>query len=214
MSTSHLHELRLVPAPKQPEPEASNHELIDEARAGAAWAQSELFDRYAPLVERTLRRILGRELHTDHADLIHDCFVEILASLDRLRDVRALPGWIRSIAVHVAYKSIRARRARAWLLFWEPAEIPHVPVSDVDPEVRDAYVRTYALLEHLGAADRIAFVLRYVEGLELEEVARACRVSLSTIKRRLAKAERRFAAGAARDPVLREWLEGGTRWNR
>lgn len=99
-------------------------------------------------------------------------------------------------------------------MFWEPAEIPHVPVSDVDPEVRDAYVRTYALLDHLGADGRIAFVLRYIEGLELEDVASACRVSLSTIKRRLAKAERRFAAAAARDPVLRAWLEGGGRWNR
>lgn len=213
MSTSRPHELRLV-EPQPAKPERSSTELIDGMRAGEAWARTELFDRYAPLVERTLRRILGRELHADLADLIHDCFVETLASLDRLREAQALPGWIRSIAVHVAYKSIRARRARAWLVFWEPAEIPHVPVSDVDPEVRDAYVRTYALLDHLGADGRIAFVLRYIEGLELEDVASACRVSLSTIKRRLAKAERRFAAAAARDPVLRAWLEGGGRWNR
>src|SRR6187549_2325135 len=50
------------------------------------------------------------------------------------------------------------------------------------------------------------FVMRHVEGIELEELATACRVSLSTIKRRLARAEQRFAAIATRDPVLREWL--------
>jgi RNA polymerase sigma-70 factor (ECF subfamily) len=37
-------------------------------------------------------------------------------------------------------------------------------------------------------------------------------VSLATIKRRLAKAEKRFAAAAQRDNVLREWLEEGGRW--
>jgi RNA polymerase sigma-70 factor (ECF subfamily) len=200
--------------PERGEPQRTNDALIAGVRAGETWARTELFDRYAPLVERTLRRILGSELHTDLADLIHDCFVEALGSLDRLRDPAALPGWIRSIAVHVGYKTIRARRARAWLLFWEPATIPHVPVSDVDPEVRDAYIRTYALLDRLGADSRVAFVLRHIEGLELEDVASACRVSLSTIKRRLARAERQFAAGAAHDPVLREWLEGGGRWSR
>lgn len=200
--------------PQTAERERSNQELVDGLREDRSWARGELFDRYAPLVERTLRRILGRELHGDLADLIHDCFVQTLDSLERLREADALPGWIRSIAVHVAYKSIRARRARSWLLFWEPSAIPHAPASHADPEIRDAYVRTYAALDRLGADDRIAFVLRHVEGLELAELAIACRVSLSTIKRRLARAERRFAAIATRDPALREWLEGGKRWTR
>lgn len=212
VSTSRPHELRLVPQAE--ERERSNQELVDGLRAGDSWARTALFDRYAALVERTLRRILGRELHVDLADLIHDCFVQTLDSLGRLREADALPGWIRAIAVHVAYKSIRARRARSWLLFWEPAAIPQVPAGDADPEVRDAYARTYAVLDRLGADDRIAFVLRHVEGLELEELATACSVSLSTIKRRLARAEQRFAAIAKSDPVLREWLEGGTRWTR
>lgn len=212
VSTSRPHELRLVP--RTADRERSNQDLVDGLRAGDSWAREELFERYAALVERTLRRILGRELHVDLADLIQDCFVQTMDSLGGLREPDALPGWIRSIAVHVAYKSIRARRARAWLLFWEPAAIPDVPAGEADPEIRDAYVRTYAVLDRLGADDRIAFVLRHVEGLELEELATACRVSLSTIKRRLARAEKRFAAIATRDPVLREWLEGGKRWTR
>lgn len=212
VSTSRPHELRVVP--QTPERERSNQELVDGLRAGESWARDSLFDRYAALVERTLRRILGRELHVDLADLIHDCFVQALDSIDRLREADALPGWIRAIAVHVAYRSIRTRRARSWLMFWEPASIPDVPAGQAEPEVRDAYVRTYAVLDRLGADDRIAFVLRHVEGLELEELATACRVSLSTIKRRLTRAEQRFAAIATRDPVLREWLEGGKRWTR
>ena len=60
--------------------------------------------------------------------------------------------------------------------------------------------------------ERVAFVLRYVEGMDLGQVAETCRVSLSTIKRRLARAEGRFARAAKRDEVLTTWLEEGGRW--
>jgi RNA polymerase sigma-70 factor (ECF subfamily) len=68
------------------------------------------------------------------------------------------------------------------------------------------------VLGRLPVDDRIAFSLRFIEGLELTEVARACGVSLNTIKRRLDRAERRFVALAAREPSLREWLDQGARW--
>ncbi len=194
------------------EREVDDAALLEGLRAGEAWAREALFDRYAALVERTLRRVLGRELHTELSDLIHDCFVEALGSVARLREPAAMPGFVRSVAVNVAKKSIRARRARRWLRFWEPAAMPEAPVTDCDPAVRDAYARTYALLERLGDEDRVVFVLRHVEGLELTEVAEACGVSLATIKRRLARADSRFAAAAAHDPALRAWLEEGGRW--
>lgn len=186
--------------------------LVDGLRAGEAWARAALFDRYAPDVERILRRILGYELHTDMADLVHDTFVQVLQSFDHLRDAGALRGWIQSIAAHTAYRTIRARRVRRWLRFWEPSQIPDVAIDDVDPDVREAYRRTYQALDRLPADERVAFVLRYVEGMDLGQLAETCRVSLSTIKRRLARAEARFARAAQRDDVLRKWLDEGGRW--
>jgi len=186
--------------------------LVDGLRAGEAWARAALFDRYAPDVERILRRILGHEIHTDVADLVHDTFVQALASFAHIRDAAALRGWMQAIAAHTAYRAIRSRKVRRWLRFWEPAEIPEVPVSDVDPDVREAYRRTYHILDKLPADERIAFVLRYVEGMDLGQLAETCQVSLSTVKRRLGRAEARFARAAQRDDVLRTWLEEGGRW--
>lgn len=186
--------------------------IVHGVRAGETWARAALFDRYAPDVERILRRILGYEVHTDIADLVHDTFVQALASFDQLRDAGAVRSWMQSIATHTAYRTIRMRRARRWLRFWEPAQVPEVTVDGVDPDVREAYRRTYQALDRLPADERIAFVLRYVEGMELGQVAEACRVSLSTIKRRLARAEARFTRAAQRDEVLRSWLEEGGRW--
>lgn len=196
----------------------SNDEQVDDAelvrglRAGEAWAKALFFDRYSPLVERTLRRVLGHDRRAPLEDSIHDAFVEALGSLSSLRTPEALPGWLRSVAANVAFVTIRRRKARKWLRFWEPAALPELPASAASGEVREAYSRTYALLERLSAEHRVCFVLRYLEGLTLEELAEARGCSLSTVKRRLARAESTFLAGAKGDPVLREWIAEGGRW--
>ncbi|MBK8251669.1 MAG: sigma-70 family RNA polymerase sigma factor [Polyangiaceae bacterium] len=186
--------------------------LVAGLRSGQAWARGALFDRYAPDVERILRRILGYEAHTDMADLVHDTFVQVLASFQHIRDAGALRGWIQSIAAHTAYRTIRSRRVRRWLRFWEPSQIPEVAIVGIDPDVREAYRRTYQLLDRMPAEERVVFVLRYVEGMDLGQLAETCRVSLSTVKRRLARAEGRFSRAAERDEVLRTWLKEGGRW--
>jgi RNA polymerase sigma-70 factor (ECF subfamily) len=195
-----------------PPPPRDDEAIVRGLRAGETWAQAALFEQYAPPVERILRKILGQDKHTEIADLVHDTFVQALSSLHRLRDAGALLAWMQVIAAHTAHRHIRARRARRWLLFWEPADLPEVPVTDLDGDVREAYARTYAILDRLSPDDRIAFVLRHIEGMELTQVAEVCEVSLATIKRRIARADARFAVAAARDPVLREWLEEGGRW--
>jgi RNA polymerase sigma-70 factor (ECF subfamily) len=50
----------------------------------------------------------------------------------------------------------------------------------------------YALLDRLPTEQRIALVLRRVEGMELAEIATAMKLSLATVKRRLVLAEARL----------------------
>ena len=188
--------------------------LVAGLKAGEPWARAALFDRYAPHVERMLRRVLGHERHTDMADLVHDAFVQALASIDGLRDAEALLAWMQTIAARTAYRAIRARRARRWLRFWEPAEIPEVVIEGIDPAVLEAHRRTYALLDRMPAEERLLFALRYIDGMELERLAQTRDVSLATIKRRLARAEERFVHLAENDEVLRTWLREGGRWTR
>jgi RNA polymerase sigma-70 factor (ECF subfamily) len=180
-------------------------------RAGEAWAKGLFFERYAPHVERILRRVLGNDAHGDLADLVHDAFIQALRSLDAMRDPQALLAWMQTIATRTAYRAIRARRARRWLRFWAPEELPDPP-SEADPASLEAYRRTYAVLNRMPADERVAFALRYIDGMDLAEVARACEVSLATIKRRLVKAEERFVAAAQKDDLLAQRLLSGGRW--
>jgi RNA polymerase sigma-70 factor, ECF subfamily len=186
--------------------------IVRGLRAGEPWARAALFDRCAPAVGRIVQRVLGTSDGDEIAELVHEVFLHAMAGLDKLRDPEALVGWMQTIATNLAYRALRARRARRWLLFWEPAELPEPSVEGVDPGVVEAFRRTYAALDKLPADERVAFVLRYIEGFELERVAALCDVSLATIKRRLVRAEKRFASIARADEVLRDWLERGGRW--
>jgi RNA polymerase sigma-70 factor (ECF subfamily) len=108
------------------------------------------------------------------------------------------------IAVRRAYEHRRARKRLPVELTTEPEAPSGDPVAAL--EVR----RVYALLEQLDEDDRAAFVLRRLDGMELTETADACGVSLATIKRRISRAEERFRALAAADPLLRGRLERRT----
>ncbi|WP_437750977.1 RNA polymerase sigma factor [Sorangium sp. So ce1389] len=193
--------------------ERDDAELLRRLQRGDPWAKAVLFERYGALVERTARRVLGTERHTTFADVVHDTFVSAYATVHQVSDAAALTSWMRSVAVHTACKSIRHHKARSWLRFFSPEDIPEPPARGADAELREAHDRTYRLLESFPLEERVAFALRYIEGMELTEAAAACDVSLATIKRRIARAEARFVSAAQRDPVLATWIEEGTRWN-
>ena len=204
--------LKLVPPPAPaPAFAGTDAELVGGLRRGDLGRAAALYDRHADHVHRVLYRTLG--VDGDLPDLHHDAFVRALASIHRLEDPGALKGWATMIAVHVARSAIARRRRRSWLWFLPGEELPEVDSGAASGEVLDALRATYAALDRLPVDERIAFALRFVDGMELTEVAAACGTSLATIKRRLARAGARFEAEARRRPVLQPWLEGGTRWS-
>ncbi|HEY4119512.1 MAG TPA: sigma-70 family RNA polymerase sigma factor [Byssovorax sp.] len=216
--------LKLVPRPASEAPPASGPELRsrrrfagDDAALGRAFldrepaAREALYARYEGHVHRVLYRVLG--FRADLADLHHDVFVRALVSLPKLEDPGALKAWLTSITVHVAHSAIASRKRRSWLWFLPSDALPDVDAAVAPPDVRDALRATYAALEQLPADDRIAFALRYIDGMELTEVAAACDTSLTTIKRRLARAAHRFEIEARKHAALAVWLEGGARWS-
>src|SRR5512138_2383950 len=79
-------------------------------------------------------------------------------------------------------------------------------------ETHEAVRATYRVLDTLPDDERMAFSLRFISEMQLTEVAAACRVSLATVKRRLARAEKRFVEAAKDHPALRERLAHGGRW--
>jgi RNA polymerase sigma-70 factor (ECF subfamily) len=104
---------------------------------------------------------------------------------------------------------LRRRWVRRYMTLGAKEDIgPDLQVVYPNPEARQAVARLYAILDKLGREERIAFVLRHIEGMELTEVATALELSLATVKRRLARARARVDHHVARDAGLAAYLSG------
>ena len=184
--------------------------MVTAMRSGNRAAIAAFYDRYHAHVRRVLTRVLG--LESELADLEHDVLVSALEAIDELREPGALKPWLTSIAVFTARTRILRRSRGRWLQLLPWNELPEVEARTRCGEVTEALRATYAVLDELPVDERVPFALRFIGEMDLTEVAAACSVSLATIKRRLARAEARFAALSRRHPALTEWIEGGARW--
>lgn len=180
--------VRLVtpPAPG----EATGHAPAPErpAQLGTGEDLDALYRAYASYVAAIAVRILGRDGELE--DLVQDTFVSALRGLRGLREPLAIKGWLAKIAVRLATRRLRARRIRR-ALHLEHDVLDYAPICapSASEEQRAMIARVYVVLDGLPTGERVAWVLRYVQGEPLHRIPELCACSLSTAQRRLARAQ-------------------------
>jgi RNA polymerase sigma-70 factor (ECF subfamily) len=167
------------------------------------WAAAVLVDRHLAHVRRVLMRVMGAR-DPDLDDLVQEVFTRALAGAKQLSAGGALTSWLTSIAVFTGREAIRRRSRWRWLRF--TADPPERPAPQASPEVSEAARAVYAMLDHLPVDDRIAFALHAIDGMDLQQIAATCRVSVPTVRRRLSRAQKRFHAMAAKCESLSPWV--------
>ncbi|HTN83101.1 MAG TPA: sigma-70 family RNA polymerase sigma factor [Sorangium sp.] len=184
---------------------ATDDETLARAAAqGHPGAAPVVWQRFAPLVRRILKRTLGPGDEVD--DHVQDTFLRFFRVAKDLRDPSLLSSFIVGIAVRVARAELRRRRLRRWLQLSPSGELPDVGGAQQDPQGRAALARLYGILDQVDDRSRTLFVLRFIEGLELTEIAAALGCSLATTKRHLARTSHRILTAAQRDPALSAYL--------
>ena len=169
--------------------------LVERAIDGDRWAMEALYRRHVQRVTNAVTRVLGRSAEAD--DVVQDTFVVALDRLGELREPAAFRGWLARIAINEARMRLRKRK---WLRRLaldrdeDDVSLESIAAPDASPEVRAELARLDRLLASFDPELRIAFVLRYVEGWALEEVAAALDCSLATAKRRIKEARERVDA--------------------
>jgi RNA polymerase sigma-70 factor (ECF subfamily) len=199
---------QVVRLPTSPRPagdagKADDVRLARGLREHEPWAAAMLVDRYLDHARRVLVRVMGAG-EPDLDDLVQEVFTRALAGAHRLSFEGALTAWLTNIAVFTGREAIRRRSRWRWL--WFTADPPERPVHQASAEVSDAARAVYALLDRMPVDERIPFALRALDGMDLREIAAACKVSVPTVRRRLARAEQRFHAMAAKCEPLFPWL--------
>jgi RNA polymerase sigma-70 factor (ECF subfamily) len=156
----------------------------------------ELLERQERFVSEHLRRIFVQIYRivrnvADAQDLTQEAFIKALQRQDQLKDELKAAHWLSRIATNTAIDFLR-RNGR--VSFCEIDEAPEN--HDESPEVALLRSEQRDFLEDglrlLTARERAALILRDVEGLPSEEVARRLDCSKATVRSHIANARIKF----------------------
>jgi RNA polymerase sigma-70 factor, ECF subfamily len=201
--------LSLVVAPDRRA--ASDGDLARGLIAGEVWAMAEMWRRFAPMVLMTAKRTLGSQSEAD--DIGQEVFYRVFRKAKTLRDPDSLRSFVYACTIHALRNELRRKKLRAWLSFDQPEPSALLDNQTLDVESRDLLRRFHGLLERLPPRDRLVFMLRRMESMTVEEIAKAMEISESTVKRSIVRASNRLSRWINADPGLAGLIDG-ERWGR
>jgi RNA polymerase sigma-70 factor (ECF subfamily) len=146
------------------------------------------FEELVGLFQARLRYFLARMVGDDHTadDLLQEVWLTVYRGVARLADPGAFAAWLYGIARHRALAELRKRRQ-------PPASLEGVDLAEEGPDddfsAEDAE-RVHAALGLLGPEHREVLLLRFIEDMTYEDIARVTGCQLGTVRSRIHYAKR------------------------
>ena len=161
-------------------------QLIERCRQGDADALGELYKTYAQRMRGVCRRFVSDEQTI--SDVLHDSFVIIFTSFDKLRDDRKAEAWMMSITRNVASK-YKDHLAKMTFVQLEDAEQLQAPGGE--SEVRGVPLEdVMQLVDRLPEGYGQVFRLSVFEGLSHKEIANMMGIEPHSSSSQLARAKK------------------------
>lgn len=178
--------------------EIAGNELAIERREQAMLELADFDEVVRVYRPRILRFLLSSLADRDVAEsLTQDCFLKAWNARHQFRGDSSLGTWLTRIAVNLMRDHLRSRSLR----FWQKTRGSSLDVMDISdwvpdgrgsPETvtlaRDRVAAVWKAVESLSAHQRTVFSLRFVEEMELDEIAQTIGMNLSTVKSHLYRA--------------------------
>jgi RNA polymerase sigma-70 factor (ECF subfamily) len=159
--------------------------LVVRCQTGDEDAFTALVARYGPRLRYYLRKMLPGPPDAVE-DLLQDVWLDVVRGVSRLADAGAFRAWVYRIARDRVARRLRQRRPAVQpLLDLDPAD----DANDDDFTADDAE-RIHAALNDLAPEHREVLVLRFLEEMSYEEIARVVGGPLGTVRSRLHYAKR------------------------
>ena len=159
--------------------------LIEAAKAGDLAAFEHLMRRHERLVLMTAYRLLGSL--PDAQDVSQEVFLRLYRNLGKVESTGSLSAWLYRVTSNACHDARRRKRPESPVEF---AEDLRDTVADPQQAAAEAERRRVLSmsLRRLPPKERDALVLRDLEGLSTEEVARALGTSTATVRSQVSKA--------------------------
>ena len=176
---------------------------------------AEAFEAERPRLTAVAQRLLGSR--ADAEDAVQESWVRLQRSgasaeagddgdAGASREITNLGGWLTTVTSRVCLDVLRARRTRPELLTDEPEPSHRLTAVEVGPE---AYAEAadsvgtalMVVLDALGPAERLAFVLHDVFAVPFDEIGPVIDRSPTAARQLASRARRRVQGGASGGPV-------------
>ena len=172
-----------------------DRELIVRAKAGDPSACEAVVDQFAPMVFRLISRFF--RTREDVEDLAQDVFLKVFARIDQVRPDENFPGWLARVTVNTCYDELRkARRRKVAMETYGPEVAAEQAVTPPEP---DSFGKARLALQRLDPKLRIPLLLKEVEEMSVEEIARSMGLTETNVKVRLFRARKKLAAMLGED---------------
>jgi RNA polymerase sigma-70 factor (ECF subfamily) len=183
---------------------AATARLIIRAKAGDTTAFDQIIISHQRKIVSLAWRMLGNQ--EDARDAAQETFLRVYKSFGRFDPAQDFNGWLYRIAVNVCRDLARKRRSNHFSL---EAEVESgaiaEPMSPHNTESAALLAQEHAILRRalatLPEKERAAIVLRDLEGLDTEEVAKILGSSPTTVRSQISAA--RVKIKAFRDKFLK-----------
>jgi len=175
-----------------PAAESGDEALVRLAQGGDREAIARLVTLHSPRLYRFLVALTGDK--TTSEDALQDTWLRVMERIDQYRSSLSFIGWLFGIARHRALDLLRQRSRSLGLERFAredsetgSGELP----ADSTPSALDAMVAddlsqcVAKALRAIPTPLREVILLRFKEGLAIEEIGRALHLPLSTVKSRL-----------------------------
>lgn len=182
--------------PKKKYHKTSVIELIEKAQQDDRNALEELIKRHEKIVYITLYNLSAA---SDISDLTQEVLLKVARSIKSLKNPLYFKFWLNQIITNVFYDDLRKKRRKLFTLSLDSAKVfdeeeQTIEICD-DKDIPDKTTMNKELeelirkeIQKLPEHFRVTIVLRELQGLNYDEIAKLTSASIGTVKSRLARA--------------------------
>jgi RNA polymerase sigma-70 factor (ECF subfamily) len=173
--------------------EQSDADLVKQTLCGNTAAYNGLVQRYQRQVYNLAYRMLGNA--EDAGDMVQETFLRAFGALHSFRQDASFLTWLYKIASNLCIDQLRSRKAKGALSLNVELEEGREPAADsresgpeenaVREAVQDVVQRAVLTLPEKY---RVVVVMRHLQGLSVDEIARTLELPTGTVKTHLFRA--------------------------
>ena len=150
-----------------------------------------LYRRYASKVFAKCLSMLGDEGRA--RDATQDIFIKIMLNLSKYGEQSSFSTWVYSITYNFCIDQIRKKKKGRLVFTDDPGQIKDEAVEELpDSVILEMKQQQLAeVLEEIPPGDKAILLMKYIDGLQIKEIARVLEKSESAIKMQIMRAKQK-----------------------